>query len=151
MRDIKLKTIIRRFVKQLQSTDSSIILDPLLIKDILNSVFPEESYFIDYIEEDIGLDWGDGSSPLQYELDFEEHYTDNTRERSGLFIRLYLAATYDKFTLKNAMMYGDEILDFIFKQGYGNGNVGRDYFFKTMKLFNKNLPEDLVLFLELNY
>jgi len=48
-------------------------------------------------------------------------------------------------------MYGDEILDFIFKQGHGNGNVGRDYFFKTMKLFNKNLPEDLVLFLELNY
>jgi hypothetical protein len=151
MRDLKLKTIIRRFVKKLQSTDSSIILDPLLIKNILNTVFPEESYFIDYVGEDIGLDWGDGSSPLQYELDFEEHYTDNTRERSGLYIRLYLAATYDKFTLKNAIMYGDEISDYIFKQSLGSGDIGRDYFFKTMKLFNKNLPEDLVLFLELNY
>jgi hypothetical protein len=151
MRDLKLKTIIRRFVKELQSENSSIILDPFLIQDILNNVFPEPGYFVEHIDDDIDLDWGYKSSPLQYELDFTENYPDGTNERSGMFIRIYLTATYKEFTLKNALMYGEEISDFIFNKAQGNGNIGKDYFFKTMKQFNKNLPEDLKLFLELNY
>jgi hypothetical protein len=143
-----LKTLIKEFVKELQKENSSITLEPSLIADIINNIFINEEYFVVEIDDDIGLDWGDESSPLQYELDFNEVYQNGDSERSGLFIRLYLAATYDKFTLESALMYGDEISKFVSKT-QGDGDIGRDYFLKTMKHFNKNLPEDLKVYLEL--
>jgi hypothetical protein len=154
---MKLETVIENFVNELQSTNSSITLDPLLIKNIANVIFndslnsPTENNFVSYVDDDIGLDWGDRSSPLQYELEFEECYTDGSCEMSGLFIRLYLAATYDKFTAENAIQWSQDISDFIERHSLGRGYVGKDYFLKTIKEFNKNIPDDLRLFLDLNY
>jgi hypothetical protein len=146
---MKLKTLIENFVTELQSINSSIILDPLLIKNIINTIFPEDGENIISIDNDIGLDWGDESSPIQYELDFEEHYGDEKSARSGLFIRLYLAATYDQFTLENAVEWSNEIKEFLYSTRAGNGHIASDYFLKTIKEFNKNIPEDLKLYLEL--
>jgi hypothetical protein len=152
---MKLETVIENFVNELQSTNSSITLDPLLIKNIINVIFnnslysPTENNFVVHVDDDIGLDWGDESSPLQYELEFRECYTDGSCEISGLFIRLYIAATYDKFTAENAIQWSQDISDFIYRHSLGNGTVGRDYFLKTIREFNKNIPEDLRLYLEL--
>jgi hypothetical protein len=144
-----LRTIIKEFVKELQTENSSIILEPSLIRDIINTIFSEEEDHIVDVDDDIGLDWGEGSSPIQYELEFVEHYENGKYERSGLFVRLYLAATYDKFTLESALKYSYEIKNFINRNSLGNGQKGANYFLKTIKHFNKNIPTDLKLYLEL--
>lgn len=147
---MRLEEIINNFVKELQSTECSIVLDPSLIQDIIRVIFEEHDEDIVEISDDIGLDWGDESSPLQYELDFEYTFNGGV-ERSGLFIRLYLAATYGNFTLQDVIDYGDQISEFIYRESLGDGAEARNYFFKTIKEFNKNIPDDLRLFLDLNY
>jgi hypothetical protein len=136
--------IIKDYVDRLQTENSTEIVDEEMIKNIKNKFFRDENAALASVSE-VFIDSLDAEDSIRYSFQFTETYKNGSSDANSLMMCLYIAATYDGFTLKNVIKYVGEIM----KSKLAYPKMLADYFMRIISSMNKKVPLDLKLWLEL--
>jgi hypothetical protein len=150
---VLLKEFRKKFITNKKRTSQDIKpgqIDLPLAKKILDEVFgeyvgdPEDLTRVVFQMEQGGLNLMTISFGKMVDTDFlGDHHDEEWEVFTSLSVVFYIAATYPKFTLEILQSHLEEFETLEF--------FGQRYYLEVVKRYNKKLPPDVKLWLELNH